>query len=511
MEFHPIYYRERLQIINQYGDIGIATLWTPPSRVIGLLGKLGIDLTPETSRVAVIANFYGKGLPELLRNLLWNPQITQLIVLGQDLSGSRDDLVAFFEHGIEPTLFVDTKAFRIKGRRRIIDGLVTNDCFLSPIRVTALGTVTAPETALALSDYFVNLAPPPPPPEEDERLYVPIPENKVTRFPSEPRSHTIVRASPLEAWLELIFRLYRFGYWVTLEKGQRKELQNVHVVVTEPADDPAEALARFGFTLEGQEGSLRRYQTAILDPSNPEDPSPLDGDTRPTRYYTYGHRMRAYFGKDNLAAIVAELKRHPESRHTYLTLWDAVRDLEPGATSPCLVSLFFRRFDDKLTLTATFRTHNARNAWLVNLYGLMAVQRHVASQVDLPVGPITVISHSISIQQGDLEEAASIVKSRKSDDTLYFKTGKSSLREDPNGYFTVAIDPEKAEIILEHIHDGMSLAKYRGKTAKEIHVQLERDTAISLVSHALYIGDQLARAEARLPTRPTQQPQEAAL
>ena len=299
----------------------------------------------------------------------------------------------------------------------------------------------------------------------------------------------IVRASPLEAWLEVIFRLYRFGHWVTLEKGDRKELQNVHVVITHPADDPREALARFGFVLEGEEGSLRRYQQAILDPVNPHADA---------RYYTYGHRMRAHFGKDNLAAIATELKRDPESRHTYLTLWDPVRDSDPTASSPCLVSLFFRTFDGKLTLTATFRTHNARNAWLMNLYGLMAVQRHVADQVGLPVGPITVFSHSLSLQKGDVDEAASIVRAKKSDDVFDFWTGKSSLREDPNGYFIVSIDQEKAEITLEHVHEGISLVQYRGKSAREIHIQLERDAAVSLISHALYLGDQLAKAEAAL-------------
>ena len=506
MEFHPLYYRERLQIINVHGDIGIATLWTPPSRVIALLGKIGIDLTPDSSRIAVIANFYGKGLPELIRNLLWNPQITRLLILGQDLSGSKEDLVSFLRDGIEPTVFADTPAYRVKGRQRILDGLVDKDCLFSPVEVTALGTITDPETTTVLSHYFATLAPRSAPPNEDDRLYIPIPENKVERFPSEPRSHTIVRFSPLEAWLELIFRLYRFGHWVTLEKGQRRELQNVHVVISAPSDDPPEALARFGFTLEGQEGSLRRYQQAILDPIAPEDPGLPGVHNSPTRYYTYGHRMRTYFGRDNLAAVVAELQRDAESRHTYLTLWDAVRDIEPDATAPCLVSLFFRKFDGKLTLTATFRTHNARNAWLMNLYGLMAVQQYVASQLDLPIGPITIFSHSISIQPGDMEEAVSIAKTRKSDDTLHFKTGKSSLREDPNGYFTVAVDEAKAEIVLEHVYEGMSLALYRGTSAAEICVQLERDIALSLVSHALYLGIQLAKAEETLRTCRAQPP-----
>ncbi len=42
----------------------------------------------------------------------------------------------------------------------------------------------------------------------------------------------------------------RFGYRVRLRKGERIELQNVKVIVEDPVDDPAEDLARYGFSLE---------------------------------------------------------------------------------------------------------------------------------------------------------------------------------------------------------------------------------------------------------------------
>ena len=484
MEFKPLYYRERLTILNQNGDVGIATLWTPPERVVTLLRDLDIN----TDRIAVIANFYGKGLPELVRNLLWNPQIVHLLVLGQDLSGSRDDLVAFFSSGIEQTLFADISAYRIKGRTRIIDGLVNKDCFLTPIQVTVLGTISDPATKILLSDYFLKLAAPLESPREEDRLYIPIPDIQVARFPSEPKAHIIVRASPLEAWLELMFRIFRFGYWTTLEKGQRRELQNLHVVVTHPAEDPPDALAKFGFLLP----QMRDYQRAIIDTTDPNDTG---------LPYTYGHRLRRYFGIDSLDTIVKELQDNPESRHAYFSLWDSPKDLISEAGSPCLVSLFFRKFDNSLTLTATFRTHNARDAWLRNFYGLMAIQRDVANRVGLPIGAITIISHSITLQKGDMIEAAKIYQNRKSDDNINFHTGKMSLREDPGGYFIITVDYNRAEIILEHNHANNTVTVYRGKNSKDIRTQLGRDAAITLPSHALYVGEQLALAEVKLRTK----------
>ncbi len=46
-----------------------------------------------------------------------------------------------------------------------------------------------------------------------------------------------------------------------------------------------------------------------------------------------------------------------------MALWDNARDLTVKEGRPCLVSLFFRKFEGKLTLSATFRTHNAMDAW----------------------------------------------------------------------------------------------------------------------------------------------------
>ena len=70
-----------------------------------------------------------------------------------------------------------------------------------------------------------------------------------------------------------------------------------------------------------------------------------------------------------------------------MALWDTARDLTVKEGRPCLGSLFFRRFEGKLTLSATFRTHNAMDAWLLNVYGLMAVQNWVAERVGFLPGP----------------------------------------------------------------------------------------------------------------------------
>ena len=357
-----------------------------------------------------------------------------------------------------------------------------------PLKFTVLGDLGDPQTKVGLKTFFDGLEPSEA--REYERVQPPgIPEPTVTRFPSEPRSHTIVRDTPMEAWSELIFRLFRFGHRnMVAKKGTqegRVELQNVKVIVEQPREETDEVLKQYGFGLEKFQG----YQRHILDPEKPSDLG-----------YTYGNRLRGYFRRngeavDSLEIVGQRLRDKPESRHGYVALWDNTRDLPEGTDCPCFVSAFFRRFEGKLTLTATFRSHNAMEAWPENVYGLIAIQRFVAEKAGMDPGPLTVISHSISIDVPSLEKARKIADNKETDEVLDPKTGKLGPRFDPNGEFTTTFDRATWELVVEHSYDGMKIHEYRGKSAEEIERQLARDVALSEISHALYLGREIARKE----------------
>jgi len=108
---------------------------------------------------------------------------------------------------------------------------------------------------------------------------------------------------------------------------------------------------------------------------------------------------------------------------------------------------------------------------------------------------LTVFSHSISIDVSSLEKARKIASSKESDEVHDPATGKLGPRMDPNGAFTTTFDRATWEIVVEHSYDGMKLNEYRGKSAEEIERQLGRDVALSEISHALYLGREIARKE----------------
>jgi thymidylate synthase len=484
VKFEALYYQDRLKIVNPEGDVAITTLWSKVESAYQVLEEAGVDLGPETSRIGPIANLYGNGLPQMLRNLLWNPQIRHIAILGKNLSGSREWLLNFFEHGLEEVEFLGAKAFRIRNTTRTIDGCVQPQNFLHIPEFTVFGDVGDAATKAGLKSFFEGLLRP----EVCEEPRVeppPIPEPAVTRFPSEPRSHTIVRDTPMEAWTELIFRLVRFGHRNTVAKKSgpeaRVELQNIKIIIEQPREEPDEILQSYGFSLE----KFRGYQERIIDAHKPPDLA-----------YTYGNRLRGYFPNvDSLEIAGRRLKDKPESRHAYIALWDNARDLPEGTDTPCFVSAFFRKFEGKLTLTATFRSHNAMEAWPENVYGLIAILRFVAEKAGMEPGPLTVFSHSISIDVSSLEKARKIASSKESDEVHDPATGKLGPRMDPNGAFTTTFDRATWEIVVEHSYDGMKLNEYRGKSAEEIERQLGRDVALSEISHALYLGREIARKE----------------
>ncbi|MBF0191384.1 MAG: hypothetical protein HQL99_09665 [Magnetococcales bacterium] len=484
MEFIPLYYKDKLDLINPgNGDVGILTLWSPVAVIRQHFVAAGIDLMPRSSRIAAFGTLYGEGLPELLRNLLYNPQIRHLVLFGVDLGGSRESVSGFFTRGLEPTLCLGSVIQQIVGTSQKLDDGVKPADFAGGLSVVDLGKPGDPDARERLQGFFATL--PPPSPVNVERRDIPLARFEVKRFPSDPRGHQILADGPLSAWKELIHRLYRFGYPVILTgKGERLELQNVKVTIREPLEESPEQLRVHGFDPE----AFARYQEGILSAAIPEG-----------QQYGYGNRLRGHFGADEhdtLAQAARMLRENPDSRHVFISLWDTGRDLlSDAAGHPCLVSLFARRFEGALTLTAVFRTHNALTAWLMNVHGLIAIQRHIAEESGLTPGALTLISHSITLdpQGNGLERARTIHDFRNRE-----QSAGSGFRQDPHGDFVMSVNEELGQIVLEHRFEGQRLHRYAGKTAEEIERQLVMDLAVSDPGHALYLGRELGRAEARL-------------
>ena len=501
LRFEPLYYGDRLRLVNPTGDVGIVTLWTPLKTAERLLGDLvpGI-LDPAASRVAVISNLYGDGMYAMLCNLLFNPQVRHLVAIGEDLGLSvATELGAFVERGCEDAQLLGRPLRRVRGTDRLfpVDPAFDEQRLREQLTFRHLGRFAQPEVGAALRDHLSSLPVRPVSPGADRvrvDLELDLPDD-YAYLPSDPGAHQVVRRRPLDCWEELVVRVMRFGRPVSVGGEPRLELLNAKVVITEPAEEDESTLAAYGFHL----GDFRRYQERMLDAELPPDVS-----------YTYGNRLRGHFppkgGPDTLANVIDLLRTDPTSRRGYVSLWDTSYDLGEAAggerdrSLPCLTTLAFRMSPAGLTMTATYRSHNLLVAWLQNVYGLMAVQRYVADAIGATVGPLTVVSNSLGInpRSPEFAKAQAVAAGWSSDDDVDRSTGRHTLREDPNGYFIVTVDEADGVIVAEHRYQGVLIKTYRADRGAKIERAIAADMAVSLVSHAMWLGRELAQKERQL-------------
>lgn len=127
----------------------------------------------------------------------------------------------------------------------------------------------------------------------------------------------------------------------------------------------------------------------------------------------------------------------------------------------------------------------------------MAIQRYVAERVGMAPGSLTVFSHSLGINPAATEyERARTLADQWVNDNDYDEARRAySLRRDPNGAFVVYADIEKAEIVAEHWSGGVMIKRYHHRRAESLARAISADMAVTLLSHALWLGRELASTE----------------
>jgi tetrahydromethanopterin S-methyltransferase subunit A len=76
---------------------------------------------------------------------------------------------------------------------------------------------------------------------------------------------------------------------------------------------------------------------------------------------------------------------------------------------------------------------------------------------------------------------------------------REPLQYDPKGYFVITLDREQQQLIIRHyLADHTPAHEMRGRAAGSMLLGLLRDGLVTQLSHAGYLGEELAKAEAAL-------------
>ncbi|MBI5073026.1 hypothetical protein HZA99_04365 [Candidatus Woesearchaeota archaeon] len=454
MEKWPVCFSDLVIVGNPHSSVAIVTLWTKKEFVLQ-------HLSPEM--YALVGQLYSRdeGVNGILRNLLSNKQIRHLIVVGIDLNGSGNVLAAFFQEGVAeqhtvisfPDIFID-KEIPLSSLELLRNNVQFHDLRslkdfsqLPPLlhQFPLLSSYGEPE-------YFAFSKPSVP-----------------ATYPSE-KSGFFVRHSHIgPAWLEILSLILRFG---TIKKSDygvdQRELLNIISVIEQEDPDAPHLESYFQFTRE----DLLSYYPQVLTASSVEGVE-----------YSYGERLRANKNIDQIQQLISLLQKNKNTRRALAVTWDLEKD-SSSEKPPCLILTEFLVQDDKLFLTAFFRSNDMFHAWPRNAFGLRKIQFHVAAATNLSVGSLTIISSSAHLYQNNWTLAQDILSQNA---LLIPRIG------DPRG--NIIIRAHDGVIYVTHTDPlGKRLSEFSNTDIFALYRKIAQDKCILDTSHALYLGTELQKA-----------------
>lgn len=163
---------------------------------------------------------------------------------------------------------------------------------------------------------------------------------------------------------------------ITEDYKHTKEVQNLIIEIKNPLD---------GFPIKNSGwdiNALNIYAEQLLDFSY--DCKGFD--------YTYNERMSR-----QIYYITKLLKEHPTTRRATAYLWLPEKDLETNMHHPCQIVADYKIRFNKLYATHFFRSHDIKQAWPTNVYGLARLQEKIANDLNVVPGSLTTISASAHI------------------------------------------------------------------------------------------------------------------
>lgn len=502
IEGWPLYFADSLTLGRTDSPVAICCLWL---RQDGLARRLGD--TPY----AVLGNLYSRhGINYLLRNLLARPSLRYLLLYGVDLTGSGQALRQLFERGLD-------SHHRIRGDGTQIQRELPPEAIelvRQGIRLIDLRHPTDPaRRSLPVSDLLAAIAglEQPVPPFAAAPQVFPESQPQVAILPAEEAAFVVRGAKVAHVWLQALHLVMTYGQVdETQHSSRQREIIDLMAVITDEDPDHPHLEPYLPFTREQLEGQLdalpgqlplplpleyridqRSYYASVMAASRP-----AEGVS-----YTYGERLLAFRSLqsgDPLAvtpinqveSMVALLRQARYTRRALAVLWDPAKDLGSD-NPPCLDLVQVRLREERLLMTAYFRSHDLYAAWAANVFALRKLQQEIARDVDgCQLGPLVIVSHSAHVYEHDWEQVEKLL-------ARHYPTlqRRQRLQQDPRGSFFIRLEGE--QIVVDHFSPaGDLLGTFKGESAAELGQQLA--PLVSLTGHALYLGRELQKAELAL-------------
>jgi thymidylate synthase len=478
MGFEAIYKSEstssnQLIMGNPESNTAIVTLWTKAKEIANRL---------DSSKYCVMGQLFSaeRGLDLLVRNLLANPQITNLVITGVDFSKSGIVLMDFFQKGLsEGSSATGRDIWKVNSE---FDGYIEKDVPKEALEELRVG-IHAVRVADIHGFDFSTL----PQGRGREKKVFMKEEVEIKKYVGDYIGYIVRGKTIAEAWLKILDTILKFGKESDTHYDEdQREVVNLLSVIEE--EDPNNFY--IPEYLPCDEKRVREYIPRIT--------RDMRGDG--TYTYTYGSRMRSWFGTDQVQRALEKLTKKPISRAVVINLWDSQKDLEIGG-SPCLNHIWFRVSGGRIHMTCIVRSQDMFEGYPENCFGLRAFQEEFRKSLserlkakgggEVSLGSMVLLTQSCHLYKDTWEWAKQVTEKELP------KYMKHMSRLDPRGNFIVSHHGD--EIMLEHTTpSGEKIGHFHAKTAEELRNILTNENVISLIPHAFDLGMEVKKAEIAL-------------
>lgn len=472
-QYNPVY--KPKQLVCGTGQTVVVTGWTVKQFIAKKL---------EEHEFAAIGQLYSptRGINILIRNLLANPHAGYLVIINatkeDQNAGGCQCLIDFFRAGFElgesdtgrpcwviqspVTGYIDLEISKesLETLRRSIVWKETN---------------TVSEAINVIKEFALEPIAP-----WGDPLTFALESNPLSVLPGTRYGHRIEGKTIAETWVKIIHRIKTTGtIRPTGYDGYWQELIDLMAVVT---TEPSEFYFPEPNYLPCDRNFINEYIPQILD----------DAPYREEVKYTYGQRLRSWFGKDQIEQVIIKLIGEIDAASAVMSLWD-VKDHEKGG-SPCLNHIWLRVVDNELSLTAIFRSNDMFSAWVSNAMGLRALQRHIRDEIDqrsdysLKMGPLITLSQSAHIYDDCWENADRLIEQQ------YQAICHERNYDDPSGNFVIEIEDEQIVVTQTSSGSGEIVKQFLGKNPLKLVREICTSSPAIQPDHMGYLGIELQKA-----------------
>ena len=501
----PIYYKDILRVKDPDHHVGVCSLWTERQVVEKLVSG---------TRYNLIGNLYSaQGINAMIRNIFANPSIRTVVLWGAEMSLSGHSLLMLMKEGVD-------EARRIKNGRGEIEEeipLPVVDQFRKVVEVVDLRGRDRDFLVATLRQLDKVKKPPF---ARKPKLF-PKSEPKTTMFPSESVGFRVSGTKVAKTWLKLLNEIYKYGkpkHTRYSRDNSIREILNLTAVVTD--EDPEKIY--FPSYLPFSETELIAYYAELLTDRQ-----------IPGVAYNYGRRLRRELGVDQIAKMKELVKKRPASKKMAAFTADVKKDwgaVHKGDT-PCLTQILGSIFEKRFYMTAHFRSQDMVHGWPRNAFALRKLQKEIADATGYRMGPLTVITHSAHIYGDDFLLVENLLMDHYEKELGFSPAVHFTF--DPRGNVVIEIVSMK-EALQFHEYSkryekgavpfavsqtlkrlpkrgrnsgkliratlfapdgGAPLKIFEGRTAQEVAYQIADWGYLSDPAHAMYVGQELQRAE----------------